>query len=69
MCERLPGESREDMLARLYARTQMRNDLLQLRAQQAESRAIKAEQVADRAIAALAQVDAPTAERIKADVG
>lgn len=55
MCERLEDESREDMLGRLYARAQMRNDLLQLRAQQAESRAQKAEAIVDKAIRALRQ--------------
>jgi hypothetical protein len=45
------------MLGRLYARAQIRADMLQLRCQQAESRARKAEQVADKAIAQLARLD------------
>jgi hypothetical protein len=57
MCERFSGETRLDMLARLYERAQTRADLLQLRCQQAESRALKAEWVVDRALAALSRVD------------
>ena len=57
MCERLPGESRLDMLGRLYARACERADLAQLRCQQAESRAAKAEAVADRALTILARLD------------
>ena len=58
MCERLPEESRLDMLGRLYHRAQIRADLEQLRRQQAESRASKAEWVADRALSFLAEEDA-----------
>lgn len=65
MCERLTDESRLDMLARLYSRTQMRSSLLQLRAEQAESRAIKAERIADRAIAELGCIDREAAMRIE----
>lgn len=67
MCERLPGESRQDMLSRLYHRTQIRNSALQLRCDQAESRAIKAERVADHAIHLLALVDRDAAAVLQAE--
>jgi primosomal protein N'' len=53
------------MLGRLYARAQMRADMLQLRCQQAESRALKAEWVADQAIAQLARLDREAAAVIE----
>jgi len=67
MCERLPGETRLEMLGRLYARAQMRADLAQFRCQQAESRAQKAEWVADQAIARLAQLDREAAVGLEAE--
>lgn len=67
MCERLPGETRFEMVARLYARAQMRADIEQLRRQQAESRAAKAEWVADRALEALAAVDREAAVMLRAE--
>ena len=67
MCERLPGESRLDMLGRLYARSQMRADMMQLRCQQAESRAIKAEWVADQALALLGRLDKAAAVKLEAE--
>jgi single-stranded DNA-specific DHH superfamily exonuclease len=57
VCERLPGESRVQMLGRLYNRASMRADIEQLRRQQAESRAQKAEWIADRALEALGRID------------
>lgn len=45
------------MLGRLYHNASMRADIEQLRRQQAESRAVKAEWVADRALEWLAKVD------------
>jgi hypothetical protein len=54
------------MLGRLYHRAQMRADMLQLRCQQAESRAAKAEWVADQAIAKLAVLDRQAAVELEA---
>jgi hypothetical protein len=67
MCERLTGESREDMLARLYVNAQRRADLLQRRCEQAESRALKAERVADRAIYILGLADQEAAVLLAAE--
>lgn len=67
MCERLPGESRLEMLGRLYARASMRADMEHLRRQQAESRAQKAEWVADRALEVLARVDKEAAALLEAE--
>jgi hypothetical protein len=67
MCERLPGESRLEMLGRLYNRAQMRADMLQLRCQQAESRAQKAEWVADRAVELLGRMDKEAAAQLEAE--
>jgi hypothetical protein len=67
MCERLPGESRLEMLGRLYYRAQIRADMLQLRCQQAESRAQKADWVADRALEILARMDKEAAVHLEAE--
>jgi len=67
MCARLPGETREQMLSRLYNSAQLRADALQWRCQQAESRAIKAERVADRAIYLLGVVDREAAATLAAE--
>lgn len=65
MCSNLPGESRIDMLGRLYSRAVSRANLYQLRVQQAESRAAKAEAVADRALQLLAHEDVETAAELR----
>jgi hypothetical protein len=67
MCERLPGEDRLTMLGRLYGRAQMRADLAQLRCQQAEARAVKAERVADRALELLGRMDKEAAAQLEAE--
>ncbi len=63
----MPGETREQMLSRLYNRTQLRASLLQLRCEQAESRALKAERVADRALFLLGLVDKDAAAHLEAE--
>jgi hypothetical protein len=55
------------MLGRLYARAQTRADLEQLRRQQAESRAAKAEWVADQALKRLAHLDQEAAICLEAE--
>jgi primosomal protein N'' len=55
------------MLGRLYAQAQMRADMMQLRCQQAESRAKKAEWVADQALAALGRIDKEAAAQLTAE--
>jgi len=55
------------MLGRLYGRAQLRADMEQLRRQQAESRAKKAEWVADRALEALARIDRAAAAELAAE--
>lgn len=67
MCSRRPGESRLDMLGRLYHQASMRADLAQLRCQQAESRAKKAEWVADQALQKLATCDREAAVQLAAE--
>lgn len=65
MCSNLPGESRIDMLGRLYSRAVSRANLYQLRVQQAESRAAKAEAVANRALELLAHEDVEAAAELR----
>lgn len=67
MCERRLGETREQMLSRLYNQSQARCALMQMRCQQAESRATKAEALVNQALRLLGVCNPEAAVELQAE--